>query len=117
MSEPCASCPWRRESAKGWLGSDFDAVDWLAVAHSDDTVECHRREGGNPCIGIAVYRANVCKLTRPPNPEAKPDRAAIFAGPTEFHQHHTGTELQPTWVARRYDPAFLARLDKKEDEP
>ena len=99
----CDDCPWRRNAAPGWLGSDQDAVDWLATAHSDDTVECHKR-GGCHCVGIAVYRKNVAKLARFPNPEdIEADREAVFAGPAEFHEYHThGEELPSDWTIRRY---------------
>jgi hypothetical protein len=99
----CNDCPWRRSSSPGWLGSEMDAVDWLGAAHADDTVECHTR-GGCHCIGAATYRENVCKLARAPNPrDIEVDRAAVFAGPQEFHQHHTsGEELPGDWALRRY---------------
>jgi hypothetical protein len=98
----CNDCPWRRSSSPGWLGSEMDAVDWLGAAHADDTVECHTR-GGCHCIGVATYRENVCKLARAPNPQdIEVDRAEVFAGPQEFHQHHTrGEELPVDWVLRR----------------
>ena len=38
---PCNECPWRRESAPGWLGP-FDADDWLMLAHSDLPIACHQ---------------------------------------------------------------------------
>jgi hypothetical protein len=99
----CDDCPWRRASAPGWLGSEMDAVDWLGAAHSDDTVECHTRDDCH-CIGVATYRENVFKLARLPNPQGiGADREAVFAGPQEFHQHHTrGEELPVDWVLRRY---------------
>ena len=110
QSQPCGACPWRREAARNWLGGTLDAVDWLSIAHSDDTVECHKRQGGCHCIGAAIYRANVCKMARPPNPLAEPDIEKIFASPLELHRHHTGEELPTNWVMRRYDPAFLSKL-------
>ena len=114
--EPCNACPWKRGAAKNWLGGKLDAVDWLAVAHSDDTIECHKREGGNHCIGAAIYRANVCKLPAPPNPKAEVDRELVFSNPTEFHEHHTDDPLPPDWVTRRFSEEFHAKMREDEDE-
>jgi hypothetical protein len=98
---PCNDCPWRRNAAPGWLGT-LDAAEWAAIAHSDDTAECHTRLNDEHCAGLAIYRANVCKMARGDNPKAEPDREAVFSSPMEFHEYHTGEPLPADWVTRRF---------------
>jgi hypothetical protein len=45
-------------------------------------------------------------MARAPNPTGvEADRESVFAGPKEFHQHHTrGEELPGDWVLRRLTP-------------
>jgi len=71
-SDPCLACPWRRNSAPGWLGGEITAAEWAAAAHAEDIIECHKRKDGSHCVGAAVYRSNVCKVARPPNIRADP---------------------------------------------
>lgn len=102
-AKPCNDCPWRRKSAQGWLGDEMDAADWVGTAHSNATVECHKRLGDAHCVGLAIYRANVCKLPLPPNPVMPPDRELVFASPMEFHEHHTrGEKLPADWITRQF---------------
>lgn len=86
--EPCRECPWRRQSAPGWLGSEQTPEEWVQTAHRDDTVECHVH-GPLLCAGIAIYRANVSKKLRDASvPRLPPDKATVFAAPAEFVAHH-----------------------------
>lgn len=89
---PCSDCPWRRNSLPGWLGP-LDARQWLAVAHGDGEPGCHTcrtPDGGcRSCAGLAMFRANVCKVPR--DPEAlrlSPNTVTVFASNSEFEAHH-----------------------------
>lgn len=85
-TEPCNDCPWRRTSLNGWLGS-MTPEEWIRVAHSDSTVECHTALGAQ-CAGIAIYRRNVAKYALPPNLRLEANRQDVFAMPFEFLDHH-----------------------------
>lgn len=85
-TEPCHDCPWRRKSLPGWLGGSTPE-DWVATAHSDQLVTCHTT-GNQQCAGVAIYRANVCKMAYPPNLKLPADKKVVFAWPTEFKEHH-----------------------------
>lgn len=84
---PCSDCPWRRDSLNGWLGS-MTPEEWVRVAHSDSTVDCHTLKGAQ-CAGIAVYRRNVAKMAYPPNLRLEADKEKVFGFPTEFIAHHS----------------------------
>lgn len=95
----CGECPWRRESAPGWLGP-FTAEQWLGIARSEAPVACHRTICGDDndwdngtirqCAGMAQYRRNTGK--RPRDPEVAVaedvDNVLFFGGPVEFREHH-----------------------------
>ena len=91
-TKPCSDCPWARTALKGWLGS-LTPDEWVKVAHSDATVECHTIRNMQ-CAGIAIYRRNVCKMAYPPNLKLEADRDSVFARPDEFKSHHCGTRLR-----------------------
>lgn len=95
-AKPCRECPWRRESAAGWLGPE----EWVELAHSETPIACHltvsedgdwEQDGIRQCAGAAQYRKNVCMLPR--NSEIavadEPDRERVFGTPREFLAHHT----------------------------
>jgi len=95
---PCNECPWRVDSAPGWLGP-YDEDEWVMLAHSDEPIACHitiEEEGewetGNirQCAGAGQYRRNIAK--RPRNPEVyvadDRDDVNVFATPMAFTQHH-----------------------------
>lgn len=84
---PCSDCPWRRDALNGWLGS-MSPEEWIRVAHSDSTVECHTSLGAQ-CAGIAVYRRNVAKMAYPPNLRLEADKVKVFGLPNEFLTHHS----------------------------
>lgn len=103
QSTPCHDCPWRRDSAPGWLGP-FTAEEWVMIAHSDEPIACHLTlptdgkhrseqktwdyEGVEQCAGAAIYRTNILKLPRDPNVATLPrDTDSVF-GFDEFEQHH-----------------------------
>ena len=86
-TKPCSDCPWARTALNGWLGG-MTPEDWLKVAHSDATVDCHTLRGAQ-CAGIAIYRRNVCKRADRPNLQLEADRETVFATWAEFLDHHT----------------------------
>ena len=85
-TKPCSDCPWSRKALPGWLGGST-AADWVKTGHSDQVVTCHTA-GNQQCAGIAIYRANVCKLPMPPNLRLPADKEKVFGWPTEFTDHH-----------------------------
>jgi len=101
---PCNDCPWRRKSARGWLGP-YDADEWIALAHSDEPIACHEtidedavddegeadwnQPGLRQCRGAAIYRKNICKSPRSADVAIGPvDRETVFSNPMEFKNHH-----------------------------
>lgn len=84
---PCSDCPWRRDSLNGWLGG-ASPQEWIQVAHADVVVPCHTLNGAQ-CAGIAVYRANVCKMAYEPNLKLPANRELVFALPVQFLEHHS----------------------------
>lgn len=95
-SAACSDCPWRRDSARGWLGP-LSAGDWIDLAHSDEPIACHQTItvsgewalGTLQCRGAAIFRANRCKSPRDPEVVTGPaDRAMVFATNQEFTDHH-----------------------------
>lgn len=87
-TSPCRECPWRRNSAPGWLGSEQTPEEWVQTAHSEATVECHT-DAPRLCAGIAIYRTNVAKMLRDPEvPKLRMDRTTVFDSPKQFIRHH-----------------------------
>jgi len=85
---PCRDCPWRRKAGPGWLGSEQTPEQWAETAHSDAYVECHVNQG-KQCAGVAIFRANNCKVPRQrDNMRAKPDHKKVFSSSVEFVEHH-----------------------------
>ena len=84
---PCGDCPWRRNSLNGWLGG-YTKEEWITIAHSDSTIDCHTCD--KQCAGIAIYRANVGKLPRDPQAIRLPkDKENVFSSPMQFLEHHS----------------------------
>ena len=94
-SRTCGECPWRKDSAPGWLGP-HSAEEWNALAHSDAPIACHASlktneswEGAQQCAGAASYRRHICKSPRDARIATGPeDRENIF-GYGEFVPYHT----------------------------
>lgn len=73
---------------KGWLGDEQTPEEWIATAHGEAWVECHKHFGAQ-CAGVSIYRANVFK--RPRYPEIlllEPNTELVFASPQEFIDYH-----------------------------
>ena len=92
--QPCSDCPWVRTAMRGWLGP-FTADEWIAIAHSDEPVACHRTikvsgrwEGASQCRGLASFREHICKSPRNPEVVVGPHDVRVFATNAEFRSHH-----------------------------
>lgn len=83
---PCSDCPWRRDSLNGWLGG-HTPEEFLRIAHADTTYNCHAVTN-QQCAGMAVYRRNTCKSTRPPMLTLPADHATVFSNRMQFQAHH-----------------------------
>lgn len=86
---PCSDCPWARTALPGWLGG-LTAQEWVGIAHGEikDIVPCHT-VGNQQCAGLAIYRANVCKVPRDRLALRLPaNRKTVFSNPPEFTAHH-----------------------------
>lgn len=110
-TKPCDQCPFRRESAPGWLGGlSADEFKWLA--DSDTVMPCHKASqdehghGGvdyvNPdptlpqCAGRAIYWANQCKRPRDATIgllTLPKDTETVFQWPHQFVEHHKDVKL------------------------
>jgi hypothetical protein len=99
-SKPCSDCPWRRKCLPGWVGVVDTPEDWLAHAHGESKVDCHLH-GPAQCAGMAIYRANVCKVPISPSIlRLEPNTDLVFSRPAEFIEHHrknglTSAERKP----------------------
>lgn len=103
---PCAACPWRVTSLRGYLGSDeptafygrtvgeaampchadidYEDRDWLTTQFPDAAL----------CAGGLIHMANIAKLPRDPDLAAavravKPSQA-VFTHPAQWWAHHAG---------------------------
>ncbi len=105
LHQPCIECPFRRQSAAGWLGP-WQATEIIAFLNVN-AFPCHRTIKNNGqsiedgslqgCAGAAQFLNNQCKLSRDQvtadhqrkigkrGPGTHPD---VFDWPVEFVQHH-----------------------------
>jgi hypothetical protein len=84
---PCHDCPWRRKAIRGWLGKEKADV-WMARAMGETWTECHTHADCQ-CAGMAIFRANVCKMPRyPVILVLKPNHELVFSSPQQFFDHH-----------------------------
>ena len=90
-TSPCSDCPFARVSLPGWLGTESADV-WMQLAHGEGSADCHALRGPDDpwaCAGLAIYRANICKLPHNRNAFKLPaDRKLVFASRIEFLAHH-----------------------------
>lgn len=109
-NKPCRECPWRRESAQGWLGPHTPEA-WLEIAHGESPIACHMTVKSNDqdwselrqCGGSAIFRANICKSPRHPNVAVadEQDTTTVFAWDNEFLAHHKREAVEPRRQGRR----------------
>lgn len=66
QKQPCNECPFRRNSAKGWLGG-FTVEETLCAARSEDAFDCHLTRGTEEvksCAGRLLFAVKTCKSFR-----------------------------------------------------
>lgn len=104
---PCNACPFRRDSAPGWLGAS-DAHEFIQAALSECQMPCHctidyedphweqtQYPDAPICAGSLVFLRNNCKLPRDETLKAmtravEQDRESVFCFRQEFVDHHEG---------------------------
>lgn len=101
--EPCSDCPFSVYSLNGWLGGKTPE-DFIHLALSDDLYPCHALLGPKreklQCAGLAVFRANMCKISRDKTAlRLPPDRVRVFLTPQEFIAHH-----EAKWIDEENEP-------------
>lgn len=106
--QACPECPWRVDSAAGWLGP-LTAEGWIDRIRTDDPIECHKTiveeewdiSPGGPsdnldythqCYGAAVFRTHVRKLPRDKEAATRPADPAILASYDAFMARHAIAE-------------------------
>lgn len=100
-TQPCAQCPFKRQSLPGYLGAD-DPESFITKTMADMEMPCHMSvdyedpdwestlDDAQQCAGAAIMFSNMCKLSRDPRRKRLPaDRETVFARPEEFLAHHT----------------------------
>lgn len=104
--KPCASCPFRRDSMRGWLGAYDSPGHFLAVHYTRGELNpCHTTieyddpdweqkfkngQMGRACKGQAIFFSNSYKMPRPDSLvlQSDPDKDTVFSWPHEFLKHH-----------------------------
>lgn len=92
---PCGQCPFRKDSAKGYLGG-FTVEETLEVAKSEHQFDCHKtRETDNTkeCVGRLLFATKTCKSFKDPELEAlrlhaKETNSTENILGFDFKQHH-----------------------------
>lgn len=117
--KPCAECPFAR--ATPWAGK-VDPFRLMGQAFGPFMLPCHMDHGYTPgdanpevipCIGAAIFRANVGFADRLPDIIAKApaDKDAVFATPEEFALHVGFPPFEANVFNNR---AFLRELTDRE---
>lgn len=101
-NHPCDDCPFSVYSINGWLGG-HRPEDFIHIAMSDELYPCHALTGPKreklQCAGLAVFRANMCKIPRDKRALRLPkDRVKVFLTTQEFIAHH-----QVPWIDEEED--------------
>lgn len=113
MKKPCRECPFRRDSASGWIGSHEHVQEIIDTVRADQRFPCHMQvnelmEDGEDfnaatmiasvCVGSAQFLSNQLKMSRHPDVVAvqrqvgkNPD---VFTMPTEMVAHHHPIKLR-----------------------
>lgn len=97
---PCPECPWRRNSAPGWLGASQPG-EFLAQSDAKLRMPCHsvvnytdpnwkdKANNAHQCAGRAIFQANRAQHPGDGNLKLPADHKAVFTRPHEFVAHHT----------------------------
>lgn len=105
-TEPCAECPWRKDSLQGYLGGH--PAEYYADAVAEGVIPaCHMKDFGPEddrtayCAGAASVLANSAKMAEQREPgqeEAEAMRKTVgkrgdtFFHPMVFYKYHTGED-------------------------
>jgi len=96
---PCNQCPWRRNSAPGYLGAS-NPGEFLQTSDNQVRMPCHlhvdyeredwkdQAERAPQCAGRATFQANRCQLPDPGLLRLPKDVENVFQWPHEFVEHH-----------------------------
>lgn len=106
---PCVECPYRRDSAPGYLGG-YTPEMYMEATFSPVSLACHKSKGFHEgeiesqrvCTGLAAFRANTGYIASLPMPNGGcapshahestqfvgHDEEVYFATPDEFIAHH-----------------------------
>lgn len=101
LRQPCHGCPFRRDSAPGWLG-DYTAEQIVDIVRNDGTFLCHnlvdyedpdwRNQEHEECAGAMIFARKLCKLSRDPEKAAAQlqiDKSQDILFPDiDFISHH-----------------------------
>jgi hypothetical protein len=104
--EPCAECPWRKDSLKGYLGGHPVELYTDAVAENE-IPSCHQQDFGpddprsSMCAGALAVAANACIEPHKTSGAIEAKRRVgrrddVFAHPKFFYEYHSGK----AWVPR-----------------
>lgn len=103
--KPCKECPYRKDSAPGWLGeASYDPVEFLKQLDLVFAHPCHKTvdwESNDtlavldapPCQGMLQFAKNACKMLqyRPYEDirkKLKVNDSVVFATRQDFIDHH-----------------------------
>lgn len=106
MINTCNECPYRKDSAPGYLGEDsYNPVHFLAQLENIFLHPCHKTvdwEEGNEielldapvCRGVIQFAKNICKMLydspyEKERQKLKADDTVIFGTRHEFIDHHS----------------------------
>lgn len=115
---PCAGCPWRTTSLRGYLGADDPVHFYWQSITVEGEMPCHEQvdyrdpdwvttqlPGADYCAGMLIYYRNNLKWPRRPS-VAEAVRLvrksnAVFSWPWEFIRHHmpgaSDEEVDAAW--------------------
>lgn len=102
---PCAECPWRRNSLRGWLGEDNPEDFYRANITNEGAMPCHMQidyedphwketqlPDADLCAGSLIYFNNTNKRPRDPEIAQAVDAVGtspqVFEWPDQFIGHH-----------------------------
>ena len=102
---PCAQCPWRKTSTRGYLGADNPKHFYFTSITAEREMPCHEQidygdeiwqltqlPDADLCAGYLIYFRNHMKMPRNPALAlatlAVKNSAAVFSWPHEFLAHH-----------------------------
>jgi hypothetical protein len=105
MRQPCNECPYRKDSAPGYLGSEsYNPNAFLTQLELELLHPCHMTVDWEAddesqvleapiCAGALQFAKNICKMLQPYpeslRKELKVDDSIVFGTRHEFVSHHS----------------------------